>query len=87
MGLIDTVTIVVTHRGGITLVRIERLYTITVIAVQSVGRTDPHISTRIPEDIIDLRTRQSIGRIQTTELHIRNKSCLSRYTEANGKQT
>ena len=57
-------------------------------AICPMANTNPVCDNNgILEYIIDLRTRQSIGRIQTTELHIGDHRNLGRYTEANGKQT
>ena len=85
--LIDAVAIAVSHRRGVTWVREESLHPVAVIAVQTVWGTDPHKPTGVLVYIIDLRTRQALGCIQPTELHVGNQGRLSRHTEADGQQT
>ena len=75
--LIDTVGIVVAHRRGVALVAIVSLHSVAIVAVQAVGRADPHEAVRILEDTVHLRTRQTVWRIQTAELHIGYQVCLS----------
>ena len=74
VGLHDFVGEVVAHGNGITLVGKKSLNAVSVVAIQSVGRTEPHEAPRITVNAVDLRVRQSVTGIQTTKLDVRNGS-------------
>ena len=74
LALHDLSSIVVAHGSGITGIGVERLDSVTVIAIQTIHRSHPHITSRVAVDAVHLRIRQPIANIQTTELDIRNDS-------------
>ena len=78
--------VVVAHGGGVTHVRVERLHTVAVIAVQTVARSYPHITVRVAENAIHLRIRQSVAGVQTLELYLRNTSLHSHGEQEKGNQ-
>ncbi len=82
-----TIRIVITHRGGITQIRIVGLHAIAVIAVQTVGGAYPHIPLRVFEYIVNLRTRQTVRSIESPELHIGNHRRLRLCHHAEHRQT
>ena len=82
----DVIHIVVTQRGGVVGIRIERTETVTVVTVQTIRRGNPHKTFRILEDIIDLRVRQAVTRIQAAELHVRNQRVSCIHAKAANKQ-
>ena len=42
--LMDEADLIITHGGGVLRIRIESLETVTVIAIQPIGSTEPHHS-------------------------------------------
>ena len=74
IGLHNLFGIVVPHRRGVALVRIEHLDTVTVIAVQSIGRSDPNETFGVTIHTVHLRVRQAVTGIQPAKLHLGNGS-------------
>ena len=74
VGLHNLVGIVVAHRRGVALVRIEGLHTVTVITVQSIGRANPYKAFRVAVDAVYLRVRKTVAGVEPAELHLRDGS-------------
>ena len=72
IGLHNLVGIVVAHRRGVALVRIEHFNAVTIIAVQTIGRSYPYETLGVPKDAVHLRVRQAVAGVQSPELHLRN---------------
>ena len=83
----NLIDIVVTQRGRIIRIGIEGTETVTVIAVQTIGRTNPDITFGVLEQIVNRGVRQAIARVKATEFHIGNQrsSCTNGQT-ASDKQ-
>ena len=66
------VDIVTAKCGSVLGNGIERLETVAVIAVQTIGRTKPHKTFGIAENTDNLRIAQTVTRIQPAEFHVVN---------------
>ena len=82
----DVIHIVVTERGRVGRIRIVGTETVAVVTVQTIRRGDPHEAFGILEDIVDLRVRQTVARIQAAELHVRNQRVSCIHAKAAHKQ-
>ena len=69
---LDLVDAVVTQRGCVLVITEIGTDAVTIIAIQTIVGTEPHVTLRVTENTENFGVRQALTGVDTTESHVRN---------------